>query len=167
MSPSDQSGPFSFHGFLLDMNRLFEEFVTQVLKTQIPASLTVHAQASTSLDLAGALRLRPDVLIRCGHQTVVVGDCKYKRLDAGEHRHHDLYQLLAYCTALDVHHGVLIYPLHLAPMGTDIAFRQTDVSMSEVAINLSRDPEALRNACARLTAEVAAVAGRNVLPSSE
>jgi hypothetical protein len=29
-------------------------------------------------------------------------------IDAGEHRHHDLYQLLVYSTALDVHHGVPI-----------------------------------------------------------
>lgn len=150
MSPSDRSGPFNFQGFLLDMNRLFERFVTQVLKAQVPAPFTVHAQASTSLDLAGEVCLRPDLLIRHGHDTVLVGDCKYKRIETGEHRHHDLYQLLAYCTALDVSQGLLIYPQHLAPVATGIAVRNSGVSMFEVVIDLSGDLTTLSASCKAL-----------------
>lgn len=149
-SPSDQSGPFDFQGFLLDMNRLFEGFVTQVLKTQVPAPFTVHAQSSSSLDLADEVRLRPDLLIRRGQHTVVVGDCKYKRIQAGEHRHQDLYQLLAYCTALDVRQGLLIYPQHLAPVDTSMVVRNSDVSIFEVTIDLSGDVNGLSASCEAL-----------------
>lgn len=149
-SPSDETGPFPFEAFLLDMNRLFEAFVTQVLRDHAPTALSVHAQSSVALDTAGAVPMRPDVVIRRAGSNVLVADCKYKRLASGEHRHHDLYQLLAYCTALDVSRGVLIYPQHVAPIDQQLAVHNTGVTLSEVAIDLGGDPDALGAACGAL-----------------
>lgn len=41
-----------------------------------------------------------------GALTVLVADCKYKRLEPDQFRHHDVYQLLAYCTASNVQRGL-------------------------------------------------------------
>jgi 5-methylcytosine-specific restriction enzyme subunit McrC len=118
-----------------------------VLKGQAPVPLTVHAQSSSSLDAAGEVRLRPDVLIRRPGGVALVADCKYKRITAGEHRHQDVYQLLAYCTSLNVSQGLLIYPEHLAPVNTEIVVLNTNVSIREISIDLGGDLPALRAAC--------------------
>lgn len=149
-SPSEDVGPFSSEAFLLDMNRLFEAFVTQVLQDRVLASFRVDAQVPVTLDLAGSVPMRPDVLIRRANRPVLVTDCKYKRLEAGEHRHHDLYQMLAYCTALGLDRGLLIYPRHLAPFRQSIAVRNADVVMAEVVIDLGGDADMLRTACDEL-----------------
>ena len=52
--------------------------------------------------------LRPDLAWRDGSRWTFVGDVKYKRMDA-EVPNADLYQLLAYATALDLPGGLLIY----------------------------------------------------------
>jgi 5-methylcytosine-specific restriction enzyme subunit McrC len=135
-----------------------EGFIIQLLKARIMAPLTVHAHESTSLDLAGEVVLRPDVVIPSDHHPVLVADCKYKRLDVGEHRHHDHYQLLAYGTALDVCQGLLIYPKHLAPVSITNVIRHSDVVMSEVAIDLSGDLDELSRSCLALVKTVLALA---------
>lgn len=157
-SPSDQSGPFSFQAFLIDMNQLFEGFVTRVLMKQTPAPLSLHPQAPTMLDVAGHVRMRPDILIHHGSQPLLVADCKYKRLAVDDHRHHDLYQLLSYCTSLGVSRGVLVYPQHLALNSGEIRIRNSEVSITEVAIDLSGTGEALRLECAALADLIIAMA---------
>ena len=55
------------------------------------------------------VQLRPDLTWWSGDTGVFVGDAKYKRLDDGHIPTADLYQLLAYATALDLPGGLLIY----------------------------------------------------------
>ena len=52
--------------------------------------------------------LRPDLAWRDGARWMFVGDVKYKRLAPGA-TNADLYQLLAYATALDLPGGLLVY----------------------------------------------------------
>lgn len=146
-SPSEDAGPFGFEAFLLDMNRLFEGFVTQALQDRVPVPFRVDAQVPLTLDVAGSVPMRPDMLIRRAERPVLVADCKYKRLGAGEHQHHDLYQLLAYCTALGLDRGLLIYPQHLTPIRRSITVRNADVVMAAVVIDLGGDADMLRAAC--------------------
>ena len=54
------------------------------------------------------MRLRPDLTWRDGSRCTFVGDVKYKQTDNGV-PNADLYQLLAYTTALDLPGGLLIY----------------------------------------------------------
>ena len=49
-SLSEAEGSFTFRTFLLDMNRLFEAFVTQVLRDRAPSGITVAAQVPVHLD---------------------------------------------------------------------------------------------------------------------
>src|SRR5438309_9238383 len=58
---------------------------------------------------ASCVVMRPDLVIRAGGRDLAVGDAKYKELAPRDWPHADLYQLLAYCDALRLSHGLLIY----------------------------------------------------------
>ena len=100
-------------GFLVNMNSLFQEFVTVALRE----TLGVSAQTLRSdkgirditLDETGTVRLRPDLSWWDGPTCTFVGDAKYKNLTNARVPNADLYQLLAYATALDLPGGLLVY----------------------------------------------------------
>jgi 5-methylcytosine-specific restriction endonuclease McrBC regulatory subunit McrC len=109
---SELFGGFRFKGFLLDMNKLFEQFVTQAFVTVARgSSVTVRPQQPDYLSGAGSLpvRIQPDITITAGGHVVGVVDAKYKRT-VGTFENHDFYQMIAYGTALGSHSTYLFYP---------------------------------------------------------
>ena len=62
-----------------------------------------------SLDEGGFVHLKPDLTWQDGGDYMLVGDVKYKNITGGHEPNADLYQLLAYVTALDLPGGLLIY----------------------------------------------------------
>ncbi len=101
-------------GFLMDMNKVFQGFVTRALREELGASEhTFRSDDRTprvTLDEGGDIRLRPDLSWWEGRTCTFVGDAKYKNISGGrEVPNADLYQLLAYATALDLPGGLLIY----------------------------------------------------------
>ena len=97
-------------GFLMDMNVVFQEFVTVALREALGLSPAVFGERNIdSLDSGGRIHLRPDLTWWDGRSCVFVGDAKYKRITHANVPNADLYQLLAYATALDLPGGLLIY----------------------------------------------------------
>ena len=97
-------------GFLIDMNRLFQEFVTQALREKLIVSAsTLQSEKKVPFDQDGLVSLEPDLSWWDGGKCTFVGDAKYKRIDIKSAPNADLYQILAYATALDVPGGLLIY----------------------------------------------------------
>jgi 5-methylcytosine-specific restriction enzyme subunit McrC len=96
------------NGFLLDMWRVYEDFLSVALRTAIEGRHggTVLTQHRHHLDHAARLELRPDVMWRdpTGRYAAVV-DAKYKLDEARG----DTYQMLAYCVAYGLSHGHLVY----------------------------------------------------------
>ncbi|WP_428115001.1 McrC family protein [Candidatus Poriferisodalis sp.] len=113
----DRHGDTAASAFMLDMNQLFEDFVTARLQRELRGRLEVAAQRSLYLDVDRQVRIRPDLTFRRSGQTVGVADIKYKfgaaesRFDDDETagRHGDYYQLLAYTAGLGLKEGTLIY----------------------------------------------------------
>lgn len=107
----DQRDATTASSFMVDMNDLFERFVTERLRRALHGRLAVEAQAGAHLDTKRRVRLRPDLVFRRpgSADPVYVGDIKYKVADDAMGRNADYYQLLAYATALDLPEGVLIY----------------------------------------------------------
>ena len=103
-------------GFLMDMNVVFQEFVTVALRESLEVSERTFCSdreltrgRRIYLDKAGDVNLEPDLSWWDGGACRFVGDVKYKNV-TGEHvPNADLYQLLAYVTALDLPSGILIY----------------------------------------------------------
>ena len=97
-------------GFLMDMNRVFQEFVTVALREELRLTAnTFGERAIPSLDTNDQVDLRPDLVWKVGSSHLFVGDAKYKDITDKGARSDDLYQMLAYVTALDLPGGMLVY----------------------------------------------------------
>ena len=102
-------------GLLVDMIKLFQDFVTVALREELGVSEERFRESEiATLDLPatgvrGRVHLRPDLVWWDGSRCVFVGDVKYKRIDDERVRNSDLYQMLAYVTALNLPGGLLIY----------------------------------------------------------
>ena len=81
-------------------------------------------------------------------------DCKYKRLEIWQYKNHDQYQILAYCTALDVPRGMLVYPRHEHALDQTIQVRNSDIRIRQLSIDLSGDQPAFAEACKAFVAQI-------------
>ncbi|MDE0187872.1 MAG: restriction endonuclease [bacterium] len=106
-----ERGKVRASGFLVDMNSLFQEFLTQALRDTLGVSRRVlRSESQIPFDKDKKLRLQPDFSWWDGSVCTFVGDAKYKNVEGKKNvPAGDLYQLLAYATALDLPGGLLIY----------------------------------------------------------
>ncbi len=124
-------------GFLMDMNAVFQEFVTQSLRDTLGVSADDFRERSVpSLDIGGQVGLRPDLVWRQGTSYTFVGDAKYKNLASDVIPNADLYQLLAYATALNLPGGILIYAQGEADTAT-YQVRHSGKRLEVAALDLS------------------------------
>ncbi len=157
----DQFGDRSASSFLIDMNLLFERFVTQRLQRELRGRLDVLSQTTYYLAEDKQVMIRPDLVFRTpdrhlsyrhrtgrgSHDIDYVADIKYKLTSDASARISDYYQLLAYTTALDVPEGLLIYCL--ADGGKpekSVTVRQVGKRLKTVALDLSGSTDAVDTA---------------------
>ena len=100
-------------GFLMDMNAVFQEFLTQALREELgPSPRTLRSDRELeklTLDYGRRVTLEPDLTWWDGPTCTFVGDAKYKNLTGHRVPNDDLYQMLSYATALDLPGGLLVY----------------------------------------------------------
>ena len=97
-------------GFLVDMDQTFERFVVDALRDalSLDARTWVHHPSGLALDDAGSVAIEPDaVWFGTDGSPLLVVDAKYKVSEQGLNA--DLYQMLAYTSALGLRCGVLVY----------------------------------------------------------
>lgn len=129
-------------GFVLDMPAVFEAFVCTALADAL-AGFGGRAvqQDHWHLDEASRVALRPDLVWydASGSPGGVV-DAKYKAEKYDGYPNADVYQLLAYCTALGLNEGHLVYA-----EGNEAAvahqLRRSGVRVVCHALDLSRSPQ--------------------------
>jgi 5-methylcytosine-specific restriction enzyme subunit McrC len=132
------AGPTIADGFLIDMAVVFEAFLTRTFE----AALHRHGHRSAAqqtrhrLDEARRITLKPDITVYRRGRVASVIDAKYKTLTAGRPSNEDLYQLTAYCTALGVEHGHLVYAAG-TPAATRHEIRQTAITVTAHALDLT------------------------------
>lgn len=123
-------------GFLMDMNVLFQEFVTVALGEALGVSERVFLETYIdTLDRGGKVKLKPDLTWWEGSECIFVGDAKYKRIENESVPNADLYQLLAYVTVLDLPGGLLIYAQGEAETAT-YTVRHSGKRLDVVALDL-------------------------------
>lgn len=106
----DRAGRTSASSFIVDMNELFQRFVTERLRTALRGRIEVLDEPLVHLGDGRRVAMNPDLLFRSAEgRTVYVGDVKYKLAECARGHSSDYYQLLAYTTALDLPEGMLIY----------------------------------------------------------
>ena len=148
-----ERGSVRASGFLMDMNAVFQEFVTVALREALSVSDGMFGERNIDpLDEAGRVKLKPDLVWREGSFCVFVGDAKYKRVENERVPNADLYQLLAYTTTLDLPGGLLIYAKGEAEPVTHVV-RRSGKRLEVAALDLSGTLE-------EVLARVDGVAGR-------
>ena len=158
----DRRGAATAASFMVNMNDLFERFVTERLRRALRGRLVVEGQKYDYLDVGQNVSIRPDLRFRHpGSGSVTyVGDIKYKLTGDAQGRSADYYQLLAYTTALDLPEGVLIYCRTEGgkPAG-EVTVRHAGKKLHVRAVDLSGSPSEVSEEIENLAGWIADRAG--------
>jgi 5-methylcytosine-specific restriction enzyme subunit McrC len=158
----EQSGSgLQVSGFVIDMARVFEDFVCRSLGAALVAvggGRVATQDRRWALDAAGEVALRPDLVWDwpSGLPRAVI-DAKYKAERPSGFPYADLYQLLAYCTALGLAEGHLVYARG-NEAGRVHQVVGTNVTLRAHALDLAQEPAALVQQVGTLATAIAATA---------
>lgn len=151
------SGAVRADGFVVDMAKVFEDFVTKALG----AALARHGgrcapQRRLWLDTGRTVEIKPDLTWLVDDAPTAVIDAKYKAEKPAGFPNADVYQMLAYCTALDLGAGHLVYARgNEAEQSATI--RNAGIEVRCHTLDLEQPPEAL---LAQIEALAATIAGQ-------
>lgn len=153
-------GQRTARAFVVDMNQVFERFVFRALADELSSRglRLQHNVETVSLDADGHHSLRPDLSIADGSRYVFVGDCKYKTTDQLVPGRSDLYQSLAYATAMGVGR-VLVYYGDDHVVSRDVALVDGRTVVGVRGLPLGGDVDELRRRIGGLAGEIAGLAG--------
>lgn len=136
-------GTVRVSGFLVDMAKVFEDFLTVTLTRALEArGGSCRAQDPHDLDTAGRVKMNPDLVWYQRGRPAAVVDAKYKAEKPAGFPNADVYQLLAYCTALGLTEGHLVYAKGNEPIVTH-QIPGAGVSIHAHALDLAAVPDAL------------------------
>ncbi|QCR52212.1 restriction endonuclease [Brachybacterium sp. SGAir0954] len=147
-------GELHVSGFVLDMWKIYEDFVGVALREALASRGSASLQHRMHLDIARRVDLRPDFLWTSHEGQQIVVDAKYKSEKPAGYPQADLYQLLAYCTVLGLREGHLVYA-----KGNEVEvvheIRGADVAIHCHTLDLDQPPHALLDQIASLAARLA------------
>jgi 5-methylcytosine-specific restriction enzyme subunit McrC len=130
--------------FLIDMNRVFEDFVIAALRDVLGLGERTFPQGAVGrrlrLDESDRVKLKPDISWWDGQRCTFVGDVKYKKTKDLRVPNADLYQLLAYSIATDLPGGLLIYAAGEEEPGRHTV-RNSGKQLDVVALDLAGSPD--------------------------
>lgn len=130
--------------FIVNMEKVFEDFVTTALTEAWSTSPgCTRGQYAAKLDTGGAISTRIDVVHLVEGRPRFVVDAKYKRPSPrGNYPNADLYQVLAYCTSLQVERGWLVYPSGTSGVRARRVLN-SPITITEYPLNLDVPPREL------------------------
>lgn len=142
-------------GFLVDMDRLFEDVVVEGLRGLFPPHVRwIRQPKGLSLDEHGHITIRPDAVAWSRGPRLVV-DVKYKA--TADAKSSDLYQLVAYAHALQAPHGALVYATGVRDRHLRVRGGGPDVEV--LHLDLDCDQEELQRRLLDLADKLRACAG--------
>jgi len=158
-SAESGSGELRMAAFAVNMAKVFEDFVATAVREAMRRypGRTV-AQYPSDLAATGGIPMFPDVVHVVGNRPVAVLDVKYKmERDNRRFPNADAYQMLAYCTGLDLPRGWLVYA---KGMGEPLTHRvvNTSVEIVQHPLDLAASPAGLLAQVDKLASEMAASA---------
>ncbi|MGB7448761.1 MAG: hypothetical protein WA892_06485 [Ornithinimicrobium sp.] len=137
------AGKVPVGGFTLVLHEVFERFVRRGLRAATGHSVTEFpdnwAGGGLTLGTGGTMKLKPDLGVRVDGMWRFVGDVKYK-IDTGQGKDSDLYQVLAYAVATGLSQATLVYA-DGPPDLTDHVVRNLLVTLRIHHLDLTRPPD--------------------------
>lgn len=136
-SPSNNIGNYHSLPFLVNTPRLFELFVSEWLKANLPLGYKLNYQDNVRFSTSHNLKANIDIVIYESKTNKVkyVIDTKYK-IDPVENN--DVYQITTYALAKDCNNAVLIYPTSLNN-NFEVNFR--GITIKCLSFDLNKDIE--------------------------
>jgi 5-methylcytosine-specific restriction enzyme subunit McrC len=157
----DETGTTVGTAFTVDMNVLFEKFVEEVVAEEAWRS-GWELEPQFRVRLTERVPMKPDLVLLRHGEPVAVADAKYVELDGGW-PNANVYQLLAYCIALGLPRGLLIYASQRQLEVQRV--RRSGTELEIVGIDMSKHSNALvgeaRVAAKRLVAHARTVVDAN------
>ncbi|MEU2251718.1 restriction endonuclease [Nocardia xishanensis] len=130
-------------GFMFDMWRIFEDFVTSALSVAMRRiGGRGRTQAKIWLDTGSKIKMHPDLIWYEDDVPVAVVDVKYKAIRPKSIPDADLYQLFAYCMTLGLSEGHLVYAKGNEPVRTHVIVN-CGVTIHCHALDLGQPPARL------------------------
>jgi 5-methylcytosine-specific restriction enzyme subunit McrC len=125
------------------MAKVFEDFVTKALGAAL-ASIggTCVAQRRVWLDETSSVPIQPDLTWLRDAAPLAVIDAKYKAEKPSGFPNADIYQMLAYCTALGLPSGHLVYAKG-NEAETSIVIAKADIGIHCHTVDLDSPPATL------------------------
>lgn len=137
--------------FLVDMNKVYEDFAVAALRSALALDAMLFEQhpRGLRLDEAGRYTIEPDAVWWSGYHptaraAIAVVDVKYKI--AAELPQDDVRQMVAYCTSLGTPYGALVTPR--GPEQT-IRIHRSGIRIERIVLNPDGTPEELQNRAVR------------------
>ena len=166
------AGKVESASFLIDMNKVFEDFVVVGLREALGLTEYTFPQEARGrhlwLDEGQDVRLKPDISWWQDGRCVFVGDAKYKRTTVHGAQNHDIYQVLAYAVAAGLPGSLLIYAHdeqeRVAPAVYDIpqANKRVEVAVLDLRGSRAELMQRVRALACKVRADVAPVAAAHL-----
>ena len=157
-------GAASSIGFVFDMNKVFEDFLSVALAEALEriGGRVFLQYGREFLDEQLKLRLKPDITWWEGGECRGVIDAKFKQLRDGRFPNDDAYQMLAYCTAFDLADGYLVYARDEEQLSRTHRIRGGRTRIRVRTVDVEKAPAQLLADVSLLADEIAASASQAV-----
>lgn len=161
------AGSTSALSLTLSMPAVFEGFLERVLGPRLRSrGGTVTAQATAwSLDVAGKVPLRPDLVWHDADVPRAVVDAKYQSTGPQATHGDNVYQLLAYCTALGLSEGHLVYAHSVGETPSPVQVVHDGPVIHTHALDLGTTPSEILRQVDHVAESIAGRASRAARPA--
>ncbi len=161
-SISHRAGRIDGICFAFDVNRVFEDFLSSALKAALErhGGLLAAQGRQAYLDEQEKIGLIPDLTWWKQGRCHAVIDAKYKPLGDERFPNADAYQMLAYCTALGLDRGYLVYAKDFVRRVRDHTIVGAGKAIHVRAVDLEAAPEVVLMQVSALAEEIALGATR-------
>ena len=127
-------GAVGAHGFLIDMNRLYETFVfCRLRQFFLGTDWELTGQQTRALDVQRNILMNPDIELCDSGGRRVIADTKYKTYQKPSAA--DVYQMVAYCRGMRARRAVLIPVGDYPPYRLEINDKTTIVEVCPVKLD--------------------------------
>jgi 5-methylcytosine-specific restriction enzyme subunit McrC len=136
--PMTSNGNHEFIPFVLYMPNLFESFVAEWLRANLPPDISLKSQYWVDLDNENKLSFRIDLVLveSSSDRVLAVLDTKYKRSDKPSQP--DIAQIISYAVKMDTKKAFLVYPSYET---NTFKFNVKDIMISSLIFDISKDPD--------------------------